>query len=104
MSDAVPPEGAGLPDYWSTMGGVGIRLGMFAHQIEYGLFNKAVKITTSSIGIFDFLMIGPDDERTCQWCGEHIGRVYRQGQFMPDLPKHPNCRHFWDIKYVGEKK
>ena len=49
-------------------------------------------------------MIGPDDERTCDWCGEHIGRVYRMGRFMPDLPKHIGCRHFWDIAYVGEKK
>lgn len=104
MSDAVlSPTGVGLPGYWSTMGGVGVRLEMFGHQLEWGLFNKAVRITASKIGVFNFKMIGPDDERTCEWCGEHLGRVYRQGRFMPSLPKHPNCRHFWDIEYIGER-
>ncbi|MCJ7574332.1 hypothetical protein MUO93_08745 [Candidatus Bathyarchaeota archaeon] len=102
--DAVPLTGAGLPDYWSTMGGIGVRLGMLGHQIEWGTFNGAVRITASSIGVFNFKMIGPDDERTCEWCGEHIGRVYRTGHFMPDLPKHVNCRHFWDLEYVGKKR
>ena len=93
-----------MSDYWSTMGGIGVRLEMLGHQIEYSTFSRAIIITASSIGRFDFKMIGPDDERTCNWCGEHIGRVYRMGRFMPDLPKHIGCRHFWDIAYVGEKK
>ena len=104
QADAVSPTGAGLPDYWSTMGGIGVRLGMLGHQVEWRTFNGAVKIMTSSIGVFAYMMVGPDDERTCEWCGEHIGREYRQGQFMPELPKHPNCRHYWDIKYLGEKR
>jgi hypothetical protein len=94
-------EGEPQP-YWSTMGGIGVRLKMFGQQIEYSTFNKSVVITASSIGRFNFMMIGPEDERTCEWCNEHLGRVYRMGQFMPDLPKHPNCRHFWDIEYLGE--
>jgi len=102
-SDAVPPTGAGLPDYWSTMGGIDMRLEMLGHQIEWGTFNNAAKITASSIGVFNFMMIGPDDEKTCQWCSEHIGRVYRLGQFMPNLPKHVYCRHYWDLEYLGEK-
>jgi len=86
------------------MGGIGVRLEMLGHQIEYGTFNMSVKIMATSVGIFNFKMIGPDDELTCEWCGEHMGRVYRMGQFMPDLPKHPNCRHFWDLEYLGEKR
>jgi hypothetical protein len=90
------------------MGGIGIRLEMLGHQIEYGTFNNAVKITSSAIGVFNFKMIGETGltakgNPMCEWCGEHIGRVYRLGQFMPDLPKHPNCRHFWDIEYLGER-
>ncbi|MCJ7573447.1 hypothetical protein MUO93_04185 [Candidatus Bathyarchaeota archaeon] len=61
-------------------------------------------ITASRIGVFNFKMIGPDDERICDWCAEHLNRIYGMGIFMPDLPKHPYCRHFWDIAYVGEKK
>lgn len=103
MSDAIPPTGAGLPDYWTTMGGIGMRLEMLGHQIEYGTFNNAVIITSSTIGVFNFKMIGPRGPHTCEWCDQHIGRVYRQGQFMPDLPKHPNCVHFWDLAYQGER-
>ena len=84
------------------MGGIGVRLEAFGHQLQWRTFNNSVKIITSSIGVFDFMMVGPVDERTCLWCGEHNGHVYRMGQFMPDLPKHPNCRHYWDIKYIGE--
>ena len=89
-------------EYWSSMGGIGVRLEMFGHQLQWGVFNRAVLITASRVGVFNYRMIGPDDERTCEWCGEHLGRVYRQGRFMPRLPKHPYCRHFWDIEYVGE--
>jgi len=106
LSDAVPPTGAGLPDYWSTMGGIGVRLEMFGEQLEWGTFNNAVKITASSIGVFNFMIVGPgpSDPKTCDWCAEHWGQVYRQGQFMPQLPKHPWCRHWFDIEYLGEKK
>lgn len=86
------------------MGGIAVRLEMLGHQIQYSTYNRAIVITASSIGVFDFKMIGPDDERTCDWCAEHIDRVYRMGMFMPDLPKHIGCRHFWDIAYVGERK
>jgi hypothetical protein len=72
---------------------------MLGHQIEYGAFNKAIQITASSVGIFTFEIIGPDDEKTCNWCAEMLGRVYRRGQFMPQLPKHPWCRHWFDIVF-----
>jgi len=65
-----------------------------------GLVSQAQEGETGIYGI----IARADDELTCEWCGEHIGRVYRMGQFMPDLPKHVNCWHFWDLEYVGEKK
>ena len=104
QSDAVPPTGAGVPDYWSTMGGVAMRLEMLGNQIEYGTFNGAVKIVASSIGVFDFMMVGEITPTSCEWCEQHVGRIYRLGQFMPNLPKHPHCAHWWDIRYVGEKR
>jgi hypothetical protein len=108
-SDAEPPTGAGLPDYWSTMGGIYIRLEQFGHQIHWGTFNNAIKVITSSIGVFDFEMVESPAEHAlhksrCAWCEEHLGRIYRSGMFMPNLPKHPLCCHYWDIKYVGEKR
>ena len=90
-------------EYWVSQGGIGVRLEMLGYQIEWSTFNRAVIITGSRIGAFHFKMIGPMDEKTCIWCGEHLGRVYRMGRFMPDLPKHVNCRHFWDIAYQGQR-
>ncbi len=89
------------------MGGIGIRLGMLGHQVQWKTFNQAVKIIASSIGEFRYKIIGyPTDigPNTCEWCEEHVGREYKQNWFMPNLPKHPNCRHYWDIMFVGEKK
>lgn len=94
----------GLDEYWSEMGGIFVRLEMFGEQLQYKTYNQAVVITASTVGIFNLKMVGPLDERTCDWCAEHVGRVYRSNQgFMPILPKHPNCRHWWDIEYLGEK-
>jgi len=77
---------------------------MFGHQLEWGTFNNAVRITASSIGIFDMIIVGEITPTSCDWCNEHVGRVYRSNRgFMPQLPKHPHCSHYWDISYVGEK-
>jgi len=48
------------------MGGIGVRLEMFGHRIEWRTF-KSIVITASRIWVFNFKMIGPDDERTCEW-------------------------------------
>ena len=94
----------GLDEYWSEMGGIYVRLDMFGHQLEWMTYNTAVRITASSVGVFNLKMVGPLDERTCEWCEEHVGRVYQSNRgFIPMLPKHPNCRHWWDIEYLREK-
>jgi len=91
-------------DYWSTMGGIGVRLEMFGHQLEWGTFNDSVRITASAVGIFDMKIIGAIIATSCAWCRENLGKVYRSNRgFLPKLPHHPNCGHWWDIAYVGEK-
>ena len=52
-------------EYWTSQGGIGVRLEMLGHQIEWSTFNKSVIITGSRIGAFHFKMIGPMDEKTC---------------------------------------
>ncbi len=31
----------------------------------------------------------------------HVGQTYHRGQFMPYLPKHPHCEHYYQISRVG---
>jgi len=71
---------------------------MFAESLVWGEFNNAIiTISTSQLRVMEFQVMGPMDERTCEICAEHVGNVYRLGEFMIDLPAHPNCRHWWDI-------
>ncbi len=70
---------------------------MLADAVEYRTFNRAVQVTGSALGIRKFRVAGMIDAKTCGWCAEHNDQVYVFGQFMPDLPKHPNCRHYWDV-------
>lgn len=74
---------------------------MLADQVIFGSFNNALKVSATSIGITDFQFAGPDDEKICDYCSLYLGHVYRRGMFMPELPAHPYCRHFWDLATVG---
>ena len=92
------------PDYWKTMEGISTRLEYFKEQLESGTWNNAVRITASAVGVFDMEIIGPVDSRTCEWCAENTGKVYRSNRgFLPQLPKHIGCRHWWELTYLGER-
>jgi hypothetical protein len=71
---------------------------MLSESIEWGHFNEAIiRISTSKLKTLEFQMMGPIDERTCPLCLEYVGQVFRLGEFMINLPAHPNCRHWWDL-------
>ena len=95
----------GEPDYWNTMEGIGSRIEMFGHELEYGTFNNSIRISASAVGIFDMMIVGPTSGgNICEWCAEFVGRTYRSNRgFIPRVPHHPNCRHNWELFYVGEK-
>jgi hypothetical protein len=92
-----------LSEYWGTPQGLRLRLEYLSEDLEWGVFNNAVQIEASSLGIMDFVMSGGLIPTSCTWCEEHVDRVYRRGQFMPRLPKHPNCLHYWDV-VIGKGK
>ena len=47
--------------------------------------------------VTDFVISGDLKATSCEWCIGHVGVIYHRGQFMPSLPKHPGCTHFYDI-------
>ena len=88
-------------DYWQTPGGILERFGMLADDVQLATFNGAVKILAAAYGATDFQVSGNLKLTSCQWCINHIGVTYHRGQFMPDLPRHPGCPHFYDILRIG---
>lgn len=94
MSAEAPPGG-----YWSSEDGITKRLEMLGETLVMDFFNNAVQVQASAFGINDYKMVGPgaDDPKICPYCAQYVGRTYRLGQFMPHLPAHIHCRHFWDI-------
>ena len=94
--------GGEVGDYWSSIDGIYIRLNMLGETVVWDYFNGAIKVCANAFGIRKLQITGPLDERICDYCeglfdenGE--GETYMIWQFMPDLPAHPGCRHFWDV-------
>ena len=90
-------------DRWQTDKGILERLGMLAHDVEFGTFNNSLKVAATSLGMTDLKFSGPgkNDPKICDYCSIYVGLVYHRGQFMPELPAHPRCRHYWEIIRAG---
>ncbi len=88
-------------DYWRSREGILERLAMLANDVELSTFNNAVKVYGKACGATDFQVSGNLKQTSCQWCINHVGVIYHKGQFMPDLPRHPGCPHFYNILSVG---
>jgi hypothetical protein len=88
--------------FWQTRQGILDRIGLLADQIQLGTFNNATKVYGTACGVTDFRISGDITSTSCSWCIMHVGRTYHRGLFMPQLPKHPNCIHFYDIERVGK--
>ena len=84
-------------DYWKTPRGILDRFGMLADDVQLASFNDAVKVYGLALGTGAFRISGSLKGTSCQWCINHVGAIYHRGQFMPDLPRHPGCTHFYDI-------
>jgi hypothetical protein len=88
-------------NYWQTSEGISERLTMLAEHIEWSTFNNAVKVYSTAVGVTEYDIAGQLKKGSCPWCIDHIGRVYRLGQFMPILPRHIGCEHYYSPKRVG---
>lgn len=88
-------------EFWSSERGINLRLEMLGSEVTWGHFNNAVVAIASSVGIKKFVLAGPDGGPICAYCSKYVGNIYRAGQFMPSIPAHPFCRHWWDL-YLEE--
>lgn len=84
-------------DYWKSDQGLAARIEMLAEQVIWKTFNGAMKAYAGESGIKQFEWVTQIDVRTCNYCDAQSGRRYRIGQFMPEIPAHPDCRCHWDI-------
>ena len=83
--------------YWQSPEGILDRFSMLAEDVQLSSFNGAVKFYGTALGVTDFVISGDLKATSCSWCVGHVGVVYRRGMFMPSLPRHPGCPHFYDI-------
>lgn len=86
--------------YWQSEQGILDRFNMLAEDVELRTFNGAVKVFGNAYGVTDFIVSGGLTATSCEWCIGHVGVVYHRGRFMPDLPRHPNCPHYFDVLRV----
>ena len=87
--------------FWETKKGLLERIGLMADQIQLGTFNNAVLMFGTAVGATDFVISGDLIPTSCAWCIMHVGQTYHRGQFMPALPKHPHCPHYYMIGRIG---
>ena len=57
----------------------------------------ALQVYASIFERIEFEWVTQIDERSCDYCDSQSGRIYRFGQFMPEIPAHPNCRCYWRL-------
>ncbi len=88
-------------EFWNSENGLMERIGLLADQVQLGTYNRAVKVYATAVGATNFTITGGLTKNSCSWCAIHVGQTYHRGQFMPELPKHPNCPHRYEIERVG---
>jgi hypothetical protein len=91
-----PEKPAVEKDFWLTEEGLNTRLEMLAQGVAWSSFNNASLVALKAMGIEEAEWMGEEDDRTCEYCSEHIGEHYRLAAFMPELPTHVNCRCWWE--------
>jgi hypothetical protein len=83
-------------NYWKTQAGIQARLDMLGEDFVYGMQNNALQLLASE-NEAAVEWVGYIDNVTCNVCDAQIGRVYRVGQFIPELPAHIHCRCSWRL-------
>ena len=82
-------------DYWTSSDGISQRIGLLCDTYTYKVYNGAIQVVGAKNDVWGFEWVGSTDERTCNHCDMNIGRQFRLGWFMAELPYHANCRCEW---------
>ena len=96
-------------EYWrQTPQGISRRIDSLAQVFNYGVYNGAVKVLGTTMGVqWMSWQIAPDDN-VCPLCldnrfskGDKSYRGwYRSGWFTPMMPAHPGCRCQWVLYWA----
>ncbi len=89
--------------FWNSEEGLIERIELLADHVQLGTYNNAVRVYATTAGATDFTISGSLKKTSCAWCQTHVGQTYHRGQFMPELPKHPNCSHYYEVERIGAK-
>ncbi len=85
-------------DYWATPPGIDKRIDDLCEQFVYATYNGAVQMYGDKNGAYGVEVIEDNQPtKTCVKCAPYVGRIYRFGQFTPEFPKHPHCKHFYRL-------
>ncbi len=83
-------------DYWLTNAGLERRADMWGHQSTYQLYNALVNETAKGFGAVGMRYMTMADPRVDDICEPFHGREYSIGQFKPVVPRHVNCRCWFE--------
>jgi len=84
--------------FWLSEKGILIRLEDLAGDFTFRVYNNALKGNFKEAGFTKFVWVAVEDDKICGKCLARSGKVYRSGQFMPNIPAHPHCRCLFDIE------
>ena len=90
--------------FWISDVGLRVRMGDLSRLVVTRTFNRALQMHAKEAGVknFKYTTANITGEASaaspvCVICLGFEGNTYRAGQFMPYLPRHPNCRCTYDI-------
>lgn len=83
-------------DYWKSPEGLNRRIELIGEDYVFRIHNGALALVGNA-NLSALEWIGYIDVKTCDYCDGQIGRIYRQGQYIPSLPAHPWCRCSWHL-------
>lgn len=91
-------------DFWASERGLLERVALLGDKVQLGVYNLATQLLGYNAGAYGFRISGDLGPNSCQWCILHVGKVYPAGTFMPTLPKHPHCPHYYEPVLSGDKQ
>ena len=84
-------------DFWTSDEGILLRLEDLAGDFAFKTYNGALLGRFKEAGFSQLVWVGVEDDKICDDCLDHAGRIYRSYGFLPRMPRHVHCRCLWDI-------
>lgn len=82
--------------FWLTDEGIRMRLADLAHLVITRTFNGCIQTNAADFGIEGMRYRTSGLDNVCGICKPRENKVYKPGQFMPNLPAHNGCACYFD--------